>query len=76
MVALDKATGQKRFESRRKNLDVFATNTKDGFLYAATKGGRILAIRAVTSPGEVGEMVRGEDAPQQFGESLAAVKPD
>jgi hypothetical protein len=76
LVALDKATGQKRFESRRKDLGIFASNSKDGMLYAATKGGRILAIRAVTSPGEVGEMVQGDDAPRQFRESLAAAEPE
>jgi len=76
LVALDKATGQKRFESRRKDLSIFATNTKDGMLYAATKGGRILAIKAVTSPGEVGETVRGDDAPADLRESVAAAKSD
>ena len=66
LVALDKATGQKRFEAKRKYLDVWATNTKDGLVYGATKGGRILAIRPVLSPGETGEVVRGDAAPAEL----------
>ena len=76
IVALDKASGSKRFESRRKNLDVFATNTKDGVVYAATKTGRILAIKSVLSPGEMGELVDAGDAPALLGAGVALAKQD
>jgi outer membrane protein assembly factor BamB len=62
VVARDKKTGEVKFASRRRN-DVFATNTskEDGVVYAATKQGRILAIKPVLRPGVVGEVVRMEE---------------
>ena len=55
---LDKKTGEPVFSSQRKDLVAFATNTKDSTLYAATKDGRVLAFKAVTVPGVIGEVVR------------------
>lgn len=60
IAALDKATGELKFANQRRDLTVFAPNTKDGTIYAATKDGLVLAIRPVTKPGSVGEMVRGD----------------
>lgn len=57
IVALDKQTGAVEFVSRRKDLHAFATNAKDGTLYAATKGGRVLAVKPVFQAGQVGEVV-------------------
>lgn len=56
--ALDKQTGEPRFTSQREDFKFFATNTsKDGVVYAATAGGNVYAIDAVTAPGQVGEVV-------------------
>jgi len=74
IVARDKKTGEVRFTSRQK-FNVFATNTlkEDGMIYAATKGGRILAIRPILKPGMVGEVVRLET--QELGaETVAAAR--
>ena len=62
VVARDKKTGEVKFTSRRRNA-VFATNTskEDGVVYAATKQGRVLAIKPVLKPGVVGEVVRMEE---------------
>ena len=63
MVARDKKTGEVKFTSRRHDLDVFATNTlkEDGVVYAATKAGRIIAIKPILKPGVVGEVVRVDE---------------
>ena len=58
IVAMDKRTGESNFSARRKDLSVFATNVKDGTIYAATTDGRIVAIKAVTTPGVVAPLVR------------------
>jgi hypothetical protein len=55
IVAVDKQTGEQRFTSRRTDLVAFASNTKGGTVYAATKDGTILAISPVLKPGNVGE---------------------
>ena len=59
IAALDKKTGEVRFTSGRRDLAVFCTNVlkEDGMIYAATKRGRIIAIRPVLKPGSVGEVV-------------------
>jgi len=74
VVARDKKTGQMKFASHRHN-EVFATNTskEDGVVYAATKAGRILAIKPVLKPGVVGEVVRMDE--QVIGsEAVAAAR--
>lgn len=64
IAALDKATGQQRFVSRRPDLVAFAENTKgDGICYVSTQFGRIIAVRPVLHPGEVGEVVLVPVAP-------------
>jgi hypothetical protein len=57
IVALDRATGSPAFRSTRNDLVIFATNTQSPTIYAATRDGAILAIRPVTRPGAVGEIV-------------------
>lgn len=58
IAALDKATGEQRFVSKRPDLVAFATNVKgDGIVYVATQGGRIICVRPVVHPGEMGEVV-------------------
>jgi len=58
IVAVDRATGEQRFTSKRRDLVAFATNArdKDGMIYASTREGIIVAIRPVLKPGDVGEM--------------------
>jgi outer membrane protein assembly factor BamB len=61
IVVLDKKTGETQFTSRRKDLAAYATNTKDGVIYGATKEGRVLAIKAVLTQGQVGEVVWNDE---------------
>jgi hypothetical protein len=64
-VARDKKTGEVKFTSQRRNNDIFATNVskEDGMIYAATKQGRIIAIKPILKPGVVGEVVRLDERP-------------
>ena len=57
VIAVDKQSGQTKFRSQRPDLSVFATNTKDGMIYAATTGGRVMAVKPVLQAGSVGELV-------------------
>jgi len=58
IAALDKASGQQQFVSKRPDLVAFATNAKgDGIVYVATRGGRVISVRPVVHPGEMGEVV-------------------
>jgi hypothetical protein len=53
MVALDKETGAPAFRSGSGAATVFATNTRDGTIFAATRDGRVLGIRPVLTPGTI-----------------------
>ncbi len=59
VVAVDKQTGAARFNSRRKDFSVFATNTsaKDSSIFGCTSGGTLYSIKAILKPGTVGEWV-------------------
>ena len=59
IAAHDKRTGEVRFTSQRSDFTVFGTNLvkEDGIVYAATKRGRVIAVRPVLKPGTVGEVV-------------------
>jgi hypothetical protein len=70
IVALDKKNGESVFASRRNDFTTFATNTKDSTIYAATRDGHIVAIKAVTLPGIVGEVARRDDAQDRVGVAL------
>lgn len=63
IMAVDKSTGQTRFQSRREDLAAFATNTKDGMIYVATSGGRVMAVKPVLQAGAVGELVLAPVSP-------------
>jgi len=56
VLAVDKANGNVKFQSTRKDLAVFASNTKDATIYASTKEGLVLAIKPVLKPGTVGQL--------------------
>jgi outer membrane protein assembly factor BamB len=69
VVAVDKLTGEQKFTSTRTDLVAFATNTKDGVIYAGTRDGRVVAITPVVKPGDVGELALDDERPI---ETLAA----
>jgi outer membrane protein assembly factor BamB len=53
VIAIDRKTGQPKFRSESR-FDAFATNTRDGKIFVATRDGTIQALSAVKTPGEVG----------------------
>lgn len=57
LMAVNKTTGEVVFTSKSSPYDTFATNTTDSTIYAASKDGRIAAIRPVLREGEVGVLV-------------------
>jgi hypothetical protein len=61
IVAVDKQTGEQRFENNRRDLVAFGVNRKnDATIFAASKTNRVLAIKPVMRPGVVGELVWNE----------------
>lgn len=56
VLAVNKSTGEVAFSSVRKDLVAFATNTKNGVIYAATRDGLIFAITPVLRPGTSGQL--------------------
>lgn len=63
VIAVDKATGEQKFASKRTDIVAFGTNTKDGIIYAGTREGQVLAITPVLKPGNVGEVVMDDARP-------------
>jgi outer membrane protein assembly factor BamB len=57
IVAVDKATGKPKFESKRKDFVAFATSLKNNIIYATTQDGQVRAIVPVFNAGSVGEVV-------------------
>ena len=61
IAAVEKATGEVKFESSRTDLAVFVSNPANdpagATIYASTKRGLIMAITPVLRPGVVGELV-------------------
>jgi hypothetical protein len=58
IVALDKATGEARFRSKRSDFSSFAVNPgADGMIYVADTNARVMAVRPVLEAGAVGEVV-------------------
>ncbi len=55
IAAHDKKTGDKVFESRRGDFSRFARNVDGSRIFAATRGGEVVAIDPVLGRGEVGE---------------------
>lgn len=60
IIGVDKKTGESRFHSQRTDLVAFASNPKNGMIYAATAGGAVLCIQPVTQPGMVGAVVKSD----------------
>ena len=60
IAGLERATGQIKMRSSRKDFVTFASNVNFkelGTIYAATSNGTVMAIKPVTKPGAVGEWV-------------------
>ncbi len=57
IVALDKQTGRKAFESARQDFTCFGINPRDGLIYVAFAGGKLMAVQPVLRPGQIGELV-------------------
>lgn len=57
IVAVDKQTGEKAFESQHQGFNVFGTNPRDNTIYAAYPGGEVFAIKPVIKAGQIGELV-------------------
>jgi outer membrane protein assembly factor BamB len=57
IVAVDKETGKKAFESQHMDFSVFGTNPRDNTIYAAYPTGQLFAIKPVLKPGQIGELV-------------------
>jgi hypothetical protein len=57
IIALDRRTGERQFNSREQGFRIFGINPYDATIYAATADGQVVAVRAVLRPGTVGEMV-------------------
>ena len=60
IVALDKQTGEKRFESDHKDFDCFGINPRDGLIYVSFGGGQLMALQPVLRAGQIGELVRAD----------------
>ncbi len=54
IVALNKQTGEKEFESDHKDFTVFGINRKDSTIYASRANGNAMAIIPVLKAGEIG----------------------
>lgn len=57
ILAMDKKDGHAAFISRRRDFAAFAPNILNGIIYAVTQHGRVIAIKPVLTPGQVGEIV-------------------
>jgi hypothetical protein len=68
--AIDKATGQIAFTSKRSDFAAWCINTKDAVIYAATTGGRVIAVVPVSTAGIVGTMVQ-TDSPSLNSQLMA-----
>jgi hypothetical protein len=57
IIAVDKMTMKKAFESDHKDFAVLGTNRKDATIYGAFADGKLFAIRPVLKAGHIGELV-------------------
>jgi outer membrane protein assembly factor BamB len=66
IVAMDKNSGQVLFTSARPDFTAFAPNQAGNIIYAATKTGRVMAVKPVLTPGGMGEVVMAPARPQEM----------
>lgn len=65
VTAFDKQTGKQVFQTQRTDLNLYAPNSgKDGLIFAATKEGKIFAVKPSIKGGGVGELVLGVPLPE------------
>ena len=57
IIAVDKETGHKAFQSAHTDFNVFGTNVWDSTIYAGYSSGQVLAITPVLKAGQIGELV-------------------
>ena len=57
IVAVNKRTGKKAFESKHSDFVAFGTNPSDNLIYAGYADGVVLAVKPVLRAGQVGELV-------------------
>jgi hypothetical protein len=57
IVAVDKQTGHKAFQSAHTDFNVFGTNVWDSTIYAGYASGQVLAVTPVLKAGQIGELV-------------------
>jgi hypothetical protein len=57
IVAVDKETGHKAFQSEHTDFNIFGTNVWDSTIYAGYASGQVLAITPVIKAGQIGELV-------------------
>ena len=51
IIAVDKQTGEKKFEAQHTDWSIFGTNTKDAIIYAGYPNGQILGSNRCSKPG-------------------------
>jgi hypothetical protein len=65
IAALDKATGEQVFRSKRDDFTVSTANTRDSTIYLSTDDGEVLAVKPVLRAGTVGEIVLNDALPDR-----------
>lgn len=73
--AVDRQTGKVLFVSKGPGYDVFVSNPKDNIIYAARKGGTVVAIKPVLEPGVVGEQARNDTGYGEVDSATVAFEP-
>jgi len=63
IVAVDKLTGKKAFESKHTDFTVFGTNVWDSTIYVGYATGQVLAVTPVLKAGQIGEIVLSPKTP-------------
>jgi len=58
-MAIDKRSGANVFTSKTHPYDLFTENQTDSTIFAATRAGRVVAVRPVLREGDVGTVVMG-----------------
>jgi outer membrane protein assembly factor BamB len=66
IIGVDRLSGDTAIRSRKTDFSAYATNHEDGIVFAITAHGTLLAIKSVTSAGNVGQIVRSVDSPNPF----------
>jgi len=62
IVALDKQTGRKAFESDHNDFTCLGINPRDAMLYVSFADGKLMALQPVLQAGQIGELVQGRSA--------------